>query len=140
MQPIGRWHRGTPGVHPAVGEGGGERWAEFTGQLCERLIGESVPANKWVPEAYGFIWLSGPVADGFEYLFRSLLGVLPILIPLDKDLGKRESLGSKVLLLFVLVSIAKGLFRYRLTLSYCCLLYTSPSPRDLSTSRMPSSA
>ena len=23
---------------------------------------------------------------------------------------------------------------------YCCLLYTSPSPRDLSTSRMPSSA
>ena len=26
------------------------------------------------------------------------------------------------------------------TLSYICLLYTSPSPRDLSTSRMPSSA
>ena len=27
-----------------------------------------------------------------------------------------------------------------LKLSYICLLYTSPSPRDLSTSRMPSSA
>ena len=27
-----------------------------------------------------------------------------------------------------------------ITLSYTCLLYTSPSPRDLSTSRMPSSA
>ena len=26
------------------------------------------------------------------------------------------------------------------TVSYDCLLYTSPSPRDLSTSRMPSSA
>ena len=26
------------------------------------------------------------------------------------------------------------------TLTYICLLYTSPSPRDLSTSRMPSSA
>ena len=26
------------------------------------------------------------------------------------------------------------------TISYTCLLYTSPSPRDLSTSRMPSSA
>ena len=26
------------------------------------------------------------------------------------------------------------------TLNVCCLLYTSPSPRDLSTSRMPSSA
>ena len=28
----------------------------------------------------------------------------------------------------------------RKTLLYTCLLYTSPSPRDLSTSRMPSSA
>ena len=28
----------------------------------------------------------------------------------------------------------------RRPLSYFCLLYTSPSPRDLSTSRMPSSA
>ena len=26
------------------------------------------------------------------------------------------------------------------TIAYICLLYTSPSPRDLSTSRMPSSA
>ena len=30
------------------------------------------------------------------------------------------------------------LFNY--DLDYACLLYTSPSPRDLSTSRMPSSA
>ena len=40
----------------------------------------------------------------------------------------------------------KGLFyakrasAYGVTVSYICLLYTSPSPRDLSTSRMPSSA
>ena len=27
-----------------------------------------------------------------------------------------------------------------ISLHCCCLLYTSPSPRDLSTSRMPSSA
>ena len=27
-----------------------------------------------------------------------------------------------------------------LIIAHCCLLYTSPSPRDLSTSRMPSSA
>ena len=31
-------------------------------------------------------------------------------------------------------------FKNVLTLDYICLLYTSPSPRDLSTSRMPSSA
>ena len=29
---------------------------------------------------------------------------------------------------------------YGLGMYLCCLLYTSPSPRDLSTSRMPSSA
>ena len=32
------------------------------------------------------------------------------------------------------------LFEKSLTSIYFCLLYTSPSPRDLSTSRMPSSA
>ena len=32
------------------------------------------------------------------------------------------------------------LWRFEDTFSYTCLLYTSPSPRDLSTSRMPSSA
>ena len=47
------------------------------------------------------------------------------------------------------VLVLNGLFRFPLVLLYCflglglaifCLLYTSPSPRDLSTSRMPSSA
>ena len=36
--------------------------------------------------------------------------------------------------------IMKTLGNEALTLPYTCLLYTSPSPRDLSTSRMPSSA
>ena len=35
---------------------------------------------------------------------------------------------------------ALNAFRYRREVSISCLLYTSPSPRDLSTSRMPSSA
>ena len=35
---------------------------------------------------------------------------------------------------------SKGVFWLATRLSYACLLYTSPSPRDLSTSRMPSSA
>ena len=37
------------------------------------------------------------------------------------------------------ISIAKSLGR-EFVVSVTCLLYTSPSPRDLSTSRMPSSA
>ena len=37
-------------------------------------------------------------------------------------------------------TFGKGLIQQNYTLSNNCLLYTSPSPRDLSTSRMPSSA
>ena len=38
------------------------------------------------------------------------------------------------------VYIQLFIHRYVLNTKYTCLLYTSPSPRDLSTSRMPSSA
>ena len=41
---------------------------------------------------------------------------------------------------FVGRSYLKHSFFYRFTPRFLCLLYTSPSPRDLSTSRMPSSA
>ena len=37
-------------------------------------------------------------------------------------------------------SALRKVARVRLTNGHTCLLYTSPSPRDLSTSRMPSSA
>ena len=40
-------------------------------------------------------------------------------------------------LLFVLTYLG---YESDLLIHICCLLYTSPSPRDLSTSRMPSSA
>ena len=45
-------------------------------------------------------------------------------------------------LFFTLGKLAPTANRHDLymALSYACLLYTSPSPRDLSTSRMPSSA
>ena len=56
--------------------------------------------------------------------------------------------GKKLLITGVLSnrSIAYGIAKAcheqgaELAFSYVCLLYTSPSPRDLSTSRMPSSA
>ena len=39
------------------------------------------------------------------------------------------------------LQVGDGIARvYGLTAAQACLLYTSPSPRDLSTSRMPSSA
>ena len=51
-------------------------------------------------------------------------------------------LGGITLVCF-LVQFATGFamtFYYKPTVAEACLLYTSPSPRDLSTSRMPSSA
>ena len=38
------------------------------------------------------------------------------------------------------VSLLKSNENLYIARNHCCLLYTSPSPRDLSTSRMPSSA
>ena len=46
--------------------------------------------------------------------------------------------GGLVLQGWEVKSLREG--RVQLSESYVCLLYTSPSPRDLSTSRMPSSA
>ena len=38
------------------------------------------------------------------------------------------------------IRVARQAMEKALQYAYSCLLYTSPSPRDLSTSRMPSSA
>ena len=48
--------------------------------------------------------------------------------------------GTADRLLTALVSLDESLSGYKVTRLEHCLLYTSPSPRDLSTSRMPSSA
>ena len=61
----------------------------------------------------------------FNFVDRQIIGIL--LPDIKADLGLADwQLG-------ILSGFAFALF-------YTCLLYTSPSPRDLSTSRMPSSA
>ena len=52
--------------------------------------------------------------------------------PIEKEKLVAEKLNGRLAML----GIVAGLGAYLTT----CLLYTSPSPRDLSTSRMPSSA
>ncbi len=51
--------------------------------------------------------------------------------------GTMSEIGSSGLYTAAWTPDAAGTWTVRLD---CCLLYTSPSPRDLSTSRMPSSA
>ena len=70
-------------------------------------------------------------------LRRASLGILRIIIETGQTLDLKA-----------LINTAAGLFGDRLTnknvvdeaFAYCCLLYTSPSPRDRQKSRMPSSA
>ena len=45
---------------------------------------------------------------------------------------------NSIIKLFCLQSVKEEMMKAEMV--YSCLLYTSPSPRDLSTSRMPSSA
>ena len=57
---------------------------------------------------------------------------------LGRDLFSRVWMGARASIIIALVATALKLIVG--TLYGACLLYTSPSPRDLSTSRMPSSA
>jgi len=65
---------------------------------------------------------------GTEHLERAR-GLGPLLAATADDIERGRELPEAI----VAALAERGLFRL-------CLLYTSPSPRDLSTSRMPSSA
>ena len=57
-------------------------------------------------------------------------------------MGTIEVSGAKnaVLKQMILPILSEGVYKLDNVPNIACLLYTSPSPRDLSTSRMPSSA
>ena len=72
----------------------------------------------------------------FERIKPNVPGFFRIRIRLRKNLGTFGSIPSKVAF-FIFAPFGRS---KRNKLIATCLLYTSPSPRDLSTSRMPSSA
>ena len=62
---------------------------------------------------------------------------------IKKIIGERTSLdGTMLIAVGVVCLLFSPLVKWAAwgAIAYGCLLYTSPSPRDLSTSRMPSSA
>ena len=77
----------------------------------------------------------------FSYFVGFLIIIIAFIILLVaiKDLGRNLSPFPRPINNSDLVTT--GIYRFtRHPMYYSCLLYTSPSPRDLSTSRMPSSA
>ena len=86
------------------------------------------------------------IIDGSSYLYRAFHAMPPLSTSKGQPTGaikgvsnmlmtlKKDSEGSPIIVVFD----AKGkTFRNEI---YSCLLYTSPSPRDATLSRMPSSA
>ena len=99
-------------------------------------------------DKYGILWIADEVMCGMGrtgtlYAFEQE-GVLPDLVVLGKGLGAGYQPIGAVLARTPIIDRLRdgsGVFMHGHTyMGHPCLLYTSPSPRDLSTSRMPSSA
>ena len=98
---------------------------EIDNLSCIRA-GRTVFADLSVRVASGeALILAGPNGAGKSTLLRILAGLL------RPDEGDAR---------FGDVSLREDRAEFQGQILYTCLLYTSPSPRDLSTSRMPSSA
>ena len=117
------------GLLAACGGDGNKSWEEKGDALAES--GEHDPVNIGNPDEYTLLQLAEAVIEvtgaGSELVYEAL----PVDDPKVRqpDIARaRELLGWEPK-----VPLHDGLRR-------TCLLYTSPSPRDLSTSRMPSSA
>ena len=76
------------------------------------------------------------LAKGLEFPHVFIVGMEDDLFPSAMNMNSRAELEEERRLFYVGLTRAEK----KATLTYTCLLYTSPSPRDLSTSRMPSSA
>ena len=97
--------------------------------------------GKTLPEAIGEVTRAGNIFKFFAGETLRLSGdYLPSVRPGVNVEVTREALGVVGLITPWNFPIAIPAWKIAPALAYGCLLYTSPSPRDLSTSRMPSSA
>ena len=92
------------------------------------------------------IFISGPSGSGKTTLSNQIIQKNKNGIVLSTDNYYKTGLISKLLQKFIegffdrSISFNNKLFKKDFDFIYSCLLYTSPSPRDQLTSRMPSSA
>ena len=77
---------------------------------------------------------------GIEYIYYQFVSVTGRIVGKGVPADHWESLAEKGFQLVYGATANLFVDRHGEYIGYGCLLYTSPSPRDLSTSRMPSSA
>ena len=92
-------------------------------------------SKKRIPYKVAMRYLNKRVEEVKKGTNRELLWILehPTTYTAGVSFNKKEIIDNKI-------KIIKSNRGGKITLHNPCLLYTSPSPRDLSTSRMPSSA
>ena len=121
-------------------------WMMTDRQLCDIemiLDGSFNPLNHFMNEDdYKRVLNDMRLANG-------KLFPLPITLDVDKEFSKKVSVGEKIILRekegfkvasMIITSIWEPNFNLEASRLKFCLLYTSPSPRDATLSRMPSSA
>ena len=82
-----------------------------------------------------FVLILLTIVYGFNFIDRQIVGILAPFIQADLNLTNTE--------LGLLIGLAFAVFYTTVAIPIAwlaCLLYTSPSPRDVEESRMPSSA
>ena len=96
--------------------------------------------------SHGFLcWLSSYLSNRRQFIVHVLDGVIGSIFHANSGVPQGSVLGPYLFAaymgqLFPHSTIGPKCVLYADDLTIICLLYTSPSPRDLSTSRMPSSA
>ena len=100
-------------------------------------LGASAPLAAGAAPVYNLLgtWKSGPLVGGVRSAANGTQTVTQMDMSTGLFSGYSEVSGTK----FVLAGKESGT-ALEFTQSCCCLLYTSPSPRDRQKSRMPSSA
>ena len=100
-------------------------------------------SRDWAAKGTKLLGVKAVFAESFERIHRSNLigmGILPLQFKDGINRTNLKLVGSEI---FSIIDLEKGIDprdEVDVEIKYVCLLYTSPSPRDLSTSRMPSSA
>ena len=86
----------------------------------------------------------GPFTFNAVRFFVGFLAIIPLMILFElKNFKSEFKLDKKTFIIYSLligISLFFGSALQQIALLYTCLLYTSPSPRDMRRSRMPSSA